>query len=143
MANAKYVHDAFGMGIIVPIIQDKLSDSNDLNNYRGITLIPVISKLFEVLVLDIFQDYLITSNLQFGLKCNSGCANGIFVMSETIKYYLKNGGSIISAALDLRKAFDKVNHFKLLTCLIDRRVPLWVVATSSNWYLKSFVNVVQ
>ena len=46
-----FVSDAFGFGIIVPLMKDKTSDANSLNNYRGITLIPVISKLFEILLI--------------------------------------------------------------------------------------------
>ena len=46
-----FVPDAFGFGIIVPIMKDKTGDANSLNNYGGITLIPVISKLFEILLI--------------------------------------------------------------------------------------------
>ena len=46
-----YVPSEFGRGIIVPLLKDKLGNVNDLNNYRGITLIPIISKLFELALL--------------------------------------------------------------------------------------------
>ena len=48
-----YVPNAFGEGIIIPIIKDKLADANDFNNYRGITPIPVISKLLKLIILEI------------------------------------------------------------------------------------------
>ena len=41
------VPDGFGVGIVIPIVKDKLGDITNANNYRGITLSPVISKLFE------------------------------------------------------------------------------------------------
>src|SRR5437870_2540023 len=44
MAKHGYVPIDFGKGIIVPLLKDKLGDANDLNNYRGITLVPAISK---------------------------------------------------------------------------------------------------
>ena len=53
MAVHGYVSDNFGSGIIIPLLKDKLGDANDLGNYRGITLIPVISKLFELTLLQI------------------------------------------------------------------------------------------
>ena len=42
-----YVPDAFSFGIIIPIVKDKSGDPSLLDNYRPITLSPVISKLFE------------------------------------------------------------------------------------------------
>jgi hypothetical protein len=44
MAMHCTVPDNFGAGIIVPLLKDKLGNVNDTGNYRGITLIPVISK---------------------------------------------------------------------------------------------------
>ena len=58
----------FGFGIIVPLIKDKTGDPNSLNNYRGITLIQVISKLFDIFLLEYFENVLLTDDLQFDLK---------------------------------------------------------------------------
>ena len=46
MANHCTVPDDFGKGIVIPLLKEKLGNVNDVDNYRGITLIPVISKLF-------------------------------------------------------------------------------------------------
>ena len=55
--------------MIVPIIiKDRLGDISDVNNYRGITLSPVISKLFEYYLLDKYQAAMTTSDVQFGFK---------------------------------------------------------------------------
>jgi len=40
--------------------------TTDVNNYRGITLSPVVSKLFEYCLLDKYQATMITSDVQFG-----------------------------------------------------------------------------
>ena len=58
-----FVPDAFDFGIIVPLMKDKT-----VNNHTSITLIPVISKLFEILLLEYFENVLITDDLQFGFK---------------------------------------------------------------------------
>ena len=63
-----FVSDAFAFGIIVPLMKDKTGNANSLNNYKGITLIPVISKLFEILLLDYFEYVLLTDDLQFVFK---------------------------------------------------------------------------
>ena len=68
MAKHCYVPDDFGGGTVIPLIKDKLGNANDLNNYRGITLIPVISKLFELVLAEICKPYLRTDDLQFGFR---------------------------------------------------------------------------
>ena len=55
MAVHGFVPDDFGKGIIIPVVKDKAADVNSLNNYRGITLIPVVSKLFEQIILEICE----------------------------------------------------------------------------------------
>ena len=75
-----YTPSAFGSGrpIIIPIIKDRQENINDLNNYRGITLVPLISKLFELVILNICDNYVVTDDLQFGFKKNVGCSNALF-----------------------------------------------------------------
>jgi len=46
----RFVPNSFGKGVAVPLIKDKTGNINDVSNYRGITLSPVISELFEVCV---------------------------------------------------------------------------------------------
>jgi len=84
IALHSYVPNGFDEGIIVPIIKDKAGNQNDVNNYRGITLTSVISKLFELHILEICEEYLVTHELQFGFKKNSGCNHAIFVMTDQI-----------------------------------------------------------
>ena len=45
------VPDNFGAGFSIPLIKDKTDNVNDVNNYRIITVSPVVSKLFEMVVL--------------------------------------------------------------------------------------------
>jgi len=67
-----FVFYDFGSGIIIPLIKDKLGNKlgNDLGNNRGITLIPVIAKLFELVPLEICESSLKTDDLQFGFRQN-------------------------------------------------------------------------
>ena len=47
-----FVPDDFGMELIVSIVKERLGNIADVNNYRGIKLSPVISKLLEYCILD-------------------------------------------------------------------------------------------
>ena len=98
------VPDDFGKGIIVPLIKDNLGNPNDVNNYRGIILIPVISKLFEIILVELCAPFLHTDNLQFGFK-KSGCTNAIFLLEEAVNHFVSNGSSVYAASLDIKKSF--------------------------------------
>ena len=47
MLRHSYVPNDFSFGIIKPLLKCKNGDQSNLNMYRGITLTPVVSKLFE------------------------------------------------------------------------------------------------
>ena len=68
MIRQGYVPDAFGTGIIIPLVKDTTGNRGSADNYRGITLSPVISKLFELCLLLRLKDSMKTSELQFGLR---------------------------------------------------------------------------
>ena len=97
----------------MPPIKDKTGNINDVSNYRGITLSPVISKLFEVVFLSICSDVLETNSLQFGFKDKIGTADAISTLKSTIKHFTDRGSSVQISSLDIPKASDRVNHFKL------------------------------
>jgi len=112
------------------LIMDKSINFNDWQNYTPITLIPVISKVFEGVVLDLCQEYLMVDDLQMGFRQKVGCADAIFAVKATINYFTERGSYVYAALLDLRKAFDNVNHFKLYTSLLNRVVPLMMFSSS-------------
>ena len=52
-----FVPDNFCRGIVVPLLKNKHGDSTSLDMYRGITLLTVISKIFESVLLELFDDF--------------------------------------------------------------------------------------
>ena len=60
----------------------------DSSNYRGIILSPIISKIFECLMMDMVKDKLISSDLQFGFKSNSSCSHAILALQAGVKHYV-------------------------------------------------------
>ena len=56
------------LSIIVPLVKNKSGDICDVNNYRPIALVTVASKIFEIILLDIFELSLQTSDNQFGFQ---------------------------------------------------------------------------
>jgi len=91
----------FGNGSIIPLLKDNTGNLN-----RAITLISVITKLFELVILDLRIDQLMTDELQFGFKPNVGCANAIFTLHTTRDYFCERGSTVYAASFNKSKAFD-------------------------------------
>ena len=90
-----------------------------------IILLPVISKVLSV-ILGLCDNVLDTDNIQFGFKCGIGCPDAIFALKSVINHFVARGSFICIALLDVSKAFDRVNHFKLFNYLLDVGVPIGV-----------------
>ena len=82
------------------------------------------------------MSYLHTDPLQFGFKEKVGSVDAIFTLRSTIEYFVDRGSSVYIASLDIRKAFDRVNYYKLYKSLLDYGVPVIVVDILCNWYSK-------
>ena len=61
----------FCNGIILPLLKNKHGDATDVNMYRGITISPVISNLFESILFRLHDSFLTSDSLQYGFKKNS------------------------------------------------------------------------
>jgi len=63
----EYVPDAFGESVTTPIPKITTGKAlESLENYRGISINPVISKVFELVIIRIYQKFLTSSRYQFG-----------------------------------------------------------------------------
>ena len=136
-----FVPDDFGVGVIVPIVKNYRGNLCSSDNYRPITLSPIISKVFEHFLLHKFSGNLRTDNLQFGFKKGLGCSNALFLLRQTIHFFTSHGSDIFIASLDASRAFDRVNHFKLYSTLIKSNVSSEFVRIIINWYSKLCANV--
>ena len=116
------VPDDFGCGIVIPLLKNPDGNHFVPDNYRGITLSPVISKLFEIILLMIFEKQLVSDSLQFGFKQKSSCNHALFTLKTVVDHHVKNCSTVNLCALDISKAFDRVDHFALLQVLMHRSV---------------------
>ena len=99
-------------GIILPLFKGKATKANNKDNYRGITLFPTISKIYEMILINRFEKiepqkgYF--SQMQFGFQEGVGYVEASFTILETINHMLERGSKIFGCFLDVRKAFDTV-----------------------------------
>ena len=138
----EYVPSDFGIGLIIPIPKTTNSaNCHKLDNFRGITISPVISKIFEQCLFSMFADYLTSSANQFGFKKGKGTRDAIFAVNESVSYYVNNCSTVNICTIDISKAFDKINHKALFIKLIKRKTPMCFVKILVNWYSKCFCRV--
>jgi len=109
-------------------------DKTNCDNYRGITISPVLSKVFELMLLHNLQSFLQSDTLQFGFKKNSSCAHAVFALRKVVDHYCNHGSTITICALDISKAFDRVDHCALLGLLMDRNVPKYFIDVMFRWF---------
>jgi len=125
---------------VIPLIKNE-ADPFVSDNYRGITLSPVISKLFEMVLLSLFEQHLLSDPLQFDFKKNSSCNHALFTVNKVTDHHIKHGSTVTICALDISKAFDKVNHFAPLQLLMDRKLPKCFIGVLLQWFSKSMACV--
>ena len=125
---------------ISPIVKDKKGDLSSADNYRPIAVTCILSKVFELMILDRHKHALDTTANQFGYKPKHGTEFCIFVAKQVIDYYKRNGSPLCLCFLDLSKDFDKVDHNLLITKLMSRKVPSIIIRILQTWYAtQSFI----
>ena len=60
---------------------------SDPNNYRGISLIPILTKLLELLIIVKYPNITTHKNNQFGFKSQSSTMHAAFSVKETVNHY--------------------------------------------------------
>ena len=138
MTIFSYVPLDFCKGITVPIPKNEsLHGVQTIDSFRGITLSPVLAKVFEHCILLVYSRYLYTSSNQFGFKAKVGCTHSIYAFQNIIDYYVLNESTVNICFMDVSKAFDKINHAALLLKLMQRRIPCVLIKLLLCWYKNS------
>ena len=108
--------DDFKIGKVAPVF--KSGDKEDLNNYRPISVLPTIARIFERLLYNQLYDYLTVNKLlgdeQYGFRSLHSTAMALGKMSNQWLMDMDNGNLSAVVFLDIRKAFDTVDHTILL-----------------------------
>lgn len=106
---------------VIPVFKNCGEQSNP-KNYRPISLLPIISKIFEALINDKIVYHLESNNLfsdsQYGFRSSRSTADLLTVITDRIYSALNKSGEARAVALDISKAFDKVWHAGLLKKLV-------------------------
>ena len=112
-----YFPDQLKEARVTPLFKDGFAD--DPNNYRPISVLPTIYKLFEKVVCSQFYDFLSQFKLlhdkQSGFRSKHSCQTALLQLVDSWLKELENGNFTGILFLDFQK--DVVNHKILLTKL--------------------------
>ena len=101
---------------VIPIHKKGLT--TDINNYRPISLLSTFSKIMEKIVASRLKSFLelhaIISPTQFGFQAGHSTVHSLISITETINKSIEQNKFGCGIFIDLKKAFDTVNHKVLL-----------------------------
>ena len=134
-----YVPRDFCLSFTVPLpkVKDVYSKSLSCNDFRGIAISSVLSKIFEHCIADSFANFFKSSDNQFGFKKQFGCTSAIYSIRKIIEFHLQGGSTVNICSVDISKAFDKTNHHGLLVKLMNRHTPVEIVKLLHFWLSNS------
>lgn len=116
----------------------KKGDVSNCENYRPISLLCVVYKVFATLLLTRLRDAGAESRLadsQFGFRRKRGTQDALFAVKRHIELaWAQRGGHAAFIALDWAKAFDSIAISGLQTALLRFGMPQQMVTLIGNIY---------
>ena len=143
--NACIIHNHLPIvmlnGYINPRLKDKNGDLNSSDNYREIMISNNMFKVFEYVLLDRIKSVIALNDSQFGYREGTSTLMAVALFKETISKYISEGSTVYTSFLDLSKAFERVNHRKLLVKLKNLNVPPYILKILLVLFRNSQVSV--
>ena len=109
--------DCWKVSSVVPVFKN-VGERSTAKNYWPVSLLSVVSKVFQKLVNNRIVDHLekcgIFSDFQYGFRSSRSTADLLTVASDRIARAFNRSGANQAVALDISKAFDRIWHAGLL-----------------------------
>lgn len=120
LINSSFVSGTFPdklkISKVIPI--HKKDDTKTISNFRPVSLLSTISKVYEKVVYNQLAEYLESNNLfdncQHGFRSGKSVNSAAVEFLESIIESVDNGECTVGIFMDLTKAFDSVKHSVLV-----------------------------
>ena len=108
--------DALKVAKVTPIYKKGRKDL--AGNYRPISVLPILGKIFEKIINNRVIDYLEANNIlfqhQYGFRKKHSTKLSLINLTNTLLKYIDEGRTTVGIFIDFQKAFDTINHSILL-----------------------------
>ena len=125
MVNLSFRTNTFPESMKAAIIKclHKKDSTEEPSNYRPISILPIISKIFERAAVDQVAQFLESNHLisrnQHAYRKGHSTVTSLFEVTSYIYQEMDKGQRVGMASLDLSKAFDSISHTHLLQKLTN------------------------
>ena len=104
------------------------------NNYQPVSLLNILSKIFEKAMYSRLIDFLETQKIiiqqQFGFRKHHSTYMALMILVDKLTKALENGEYVLGVFLDFSKAFDTVDH----NILISKLYHLGIRGVALEWF---------
>ena len=144
--NLEKFPDQWKLDTVVPLF--KGGTKENVSNYIPVSLLPIPGKILEKLIHNQIMSFFIENNSlcanQSGFRPNHSTINSIANLTNYIYEKINNNKVTLAAFVDLKKAFDTVNHNILLKKLDHmgiREINLkWIKSYLDNRFQRTICN---
>jgi Reverse transcriptase (RNA-dependent DNA polymerase) len=136
----RFLHEGFPSSLSNAFIHPiyKKGDPTDPNNYRGISIISVISKLYASCLEKRLTTFLEFGKLrakgQAGFRRDHRCSDQIFVLNTLREQAQKEKKPLYCCFIDFAKAFDTVPRELLFSRLLSLGIPPLFISAIKSYY---------
>ena len=143
--NSGYFPQAWAVGEIVPIF--KKGEKDKPENYRGITLLSCMGKLFTSILNNRINVWAERNNYfcenQFGFRQQRATTDCLFILHSVIELLINHSKPLYCAFVDLERAFDSTHRNALWYKLYYNCVSIKVINLVKNMYSKIRLRIKQ
>lgn len=129
--------DKLKISKVIPVY--KKGETTNLKNYRPISVLPSISKIFETVMCNRLVSYLEKNNFldqeQHGFRKGKSTVTALIKFTESVVNSIENKNKVSGVFMDLSNAFDSLSH----ELLLGKLQKLGITGVCLRW-MKSYLS---